>query len=319
MKSRFANTDELLSTLDFSRHRDDSDEGPPPDINLSEIKDRALSEVRKQNRRFQQSRQPALQFRPGEMLPPSYNMIVCTKTFMDFYQSDLCHGMVVAAIYYVSSTLWLQGQGPPLDDAAIAQQEHNQADSLRVLSSFYCQLLLSPVSGHLRVREERIFYETVIFFLDACACFAIRTENPDAVYELLGKLFRKDLQDPRVRQPPEFLPITEIVRRHWLSQRVPGKTRAEISPATLRGTTKLIEPLCRKERPATSRDEVTVFDIWQKNGLPQNTTIPVGAAVIAQADIIDLTPPKQSEGQVAEVLAAAAASAEAATSRKSDK
>jgi hypothetical protein len=164
------------------------------------------------------------------------------------------------------------------------------------------------------VREERIFYETVIFFLDVCACFAIGTENPDAVYELLGKVFRKDLQDPRVRPRPEFLPITEIVRRHWLSQRVPGKTRAEISRTTLRGTTPLIEPLCQKELPATSRDVPAVYDIWAKSGLPKNTSVPVEAETLPRAEIIDLTPPKPPENPVASVLA----SVEVSTSRKGD-
>jgi hypothetical protein len=152
--------------------------------------------------------------------------------------------------------------------------------------------------ARLRVREDGVFYETLIFYLDCCVCFAIHTENPDVVYQLLGSVFRKDLQDPRVRQRSEFLPITEIVRRHWLSQRVPGKTRAEIAHTTLQGTTRLIEPMCQRELPATSRGAPPPIDVWSKTGMPKNSKIPIGAKTLPRADVIDLTPPKTPEDPV---------------------
>jgi hypothetical protein len=292
-----------------ARRRNDADDGPPADISVGAIKERGLREVRQEQRRFVSARASERRQRQQDALPPSHGVVACTQTFLAFYGGDLCHGMVVAAICYVSATLWLEGQGPALGAAARAAQDRRQADALRVLASLYCQLLLSPRSAALRVREERVFYETVIFFLDVCACFAIGTENPDAVYALLARVFRRDLQDPRVRPRPEFLPITEIVRRHWLSQRVPGKTRAEISRATLRGTTPLIEPLCQRELPATSRDAPAVFDVWDADGLPRNACVPVRAETLPRADILDLTPPKPPENPVAGVLASVDAQA----------
>jgi hypothetical protein len=101
-----------------------------------------------------------------------------------------------------------------------------------------------------------------------------------------------------VRQRSEFLPITEIVRRHWLSQRVPGKMRAEIAHTTLQGTTRLIEPMCQRELPATSRGLPPAVDVWSKTGMPKNSKIPIGAKTLPRADIIDLTPPKPPEDPV---------------------
>jgi hypothetical protein len=292
------NTQDLLAHLQLvanaSNRKDEPEDETPQDVDLRALKSRALKEVRQQ-RHIEKFTRDARRGKGVEAGHTSHNMIICTEQFMSFVRSDLCDDLVISAIYYVSSTFWLKDQGPPLDSAGYAEQEHHQTDALRILSSIYCQLLMSPMSAHLRVREERVFYETLIFFLDACVCFALRTENPDAICSLLGQVFRRDLQDPRVRRRGEFLPITEIVRRHWLSQRVPGKTRAEIAHTTLQGTTKLIEPLCQKELPSTARDQPTSTDVWLKSGYPKNTRIPIGQKIIPRADILDLSPPKQAD------------------------
>jgi hypothetical protein len=54
---------------------------------------------------------------------------------MSFQRSQQCDDLVIAAIYYVSSTFWLNGQGNPIDEEALAEQERNQTDALRILSS----------------------------------------------------------------------------------------------------------------------------------------------------------------------------------------
>jgi hypothetical protein len=293
------NMKELLAHLQqiatASNKKDEPEDEIPPDIDLPSIKERALREVRQQ-RQIEKYARDHVHLKAKSAIPTSHNMIICTEQFMSFVKTDQCDDMVISAIYYVSSTFWLDGEGNELDEEGIAEQEHNQTDALRIMSSIYCQLLMSPLSHHLRVREERVFYETLIFFLDVCVCFALRTENPAKICELIAQVFRRELQDPRVRRRGEFLPITEIVRRHWLSQRVPGKVRSEIAHATRQGNTKLIEPMCQKELPATAREEPMSTDVWLKSGYPKNTKIPLGAKVIPRVDVIDLTPPKQPEG-----------------------
>jgi hypothetical protein len=242
----------LASMANYTNRKDEPEDEVPQDIDLVPLKQRALKEVRAQ-RKFEKFTKERRRGKTDESTHTSHNMIVCTEQFMNFYKSEQSDDMIIAAVYYVSSTFRLQGQGPELSQEERAEQEQIRTDSYRVISSIYCQLLLSPASAELRVREERIFYETIIFFLDAAVCFALRCENPDPIYELLGHVFRRDLQDPKVRRRGEFLPITEIVRRHWLSQRVPGKTRSEIPHSTLQGTTRLIEPLCQKTLNPTSR------------------------------------------------------------------
>jgi hypothetical protein len=294
----FRGTSDLLAHLanmaNYTNRKDEPEDEVPQDIDLASLKERALKEVRAQ-RKFERYAKEKRRGK-GDESHTSHNQVVCTDTFMAFVNSGTCDDMLVAALYYVSSTFRLQGQGPELTEEDQAAQEQIQTDSFRVMSSLYCQLLLSPASADLRVREERIFYETIIFFLDACVCFALHTDNPDPVYELLGQVFRRDLQDPRVRRRGEFLPITEIVRRHWLSQRVPGKTRSEIAHSTLQGTTRLIEPLCQKGPPPTSRSaDPGITDIWDRTGYPKNSRIPLGVKVLPWQDIIDLSPPKQSD------------------------
>lgn len=258
-------------------------EEEPKDIEIEALKERALKEVRQQYK-----------------YDKKHSQVCSTPAFLDFMKTELCDNMVVATIFYVSSTLWLQ-VGPELDDIAAAEQEQLQSDSFRILSGLYCRILLSPISSNLRVREERIFYETLIFFLDACACFAVHIENPDMVYELLAQVFRRGLQDPHARHKSEFLPITEIVRRHWLSQRVPGKNRAEISHSTLQGTTQLIEPMCQKEVSRNRNSPPPSQEVWDKNGFPKNTNVPYQDKVIPRTKIVNLTPPKQDDSTTSHV------------------
>lgn len=293
--------DELMDQIEIPAPLSPSDkkkkeEEEVTEISIPDLKERALKEVKQQKKIAQYEQNMMRTSNKGE-ISHSNNLIYCTKAFMEFYNSKLSDNMVIATIFYVSSSLWLK---PPncddLDDQSYAEQEKIQADSKRILSSLYCQLLLSPLSSSLRVREERVFYETLMFFLDMCACFATKIENPDEVYEILGEVFRKGLQDPHSRKRSEFLPITEIVRRNWLAQRVPGKVRAEIKHSTLQGTTELIEPMCEKELPMSDRGLPQTTDIWERNGFPKGTDIPINAKTIPNQMIIDMSP-KQTENQ----------------------
>lgn len=220
---------------------------------------------------------------------------------MDFTKTELCDNMILATVFYVSSTLYLDGYGPALNGAQLAHQEAIQADALRLLSSLYCQLLLNPTFSNMKVREERVFHETLICFLDSCACGATHIDNREKVFEIVARVFRKGMQDPRARKKAEFLPITEIVRKNWLSQRVPGKTRAEIQHNALKGTTDLINVMCQRELPAKNRDLPSSTDIWSKTGIPKNSLIPIGEKVISRDLIIDLTPPKTESSQPSKV------------------
>lgn len=281
------------------RDKKRTEEEEPTDIDIEELKARALKEVRQKKKIAQYERELQRETNKKGEITTSHNLIFCTQTFLDFYHSELCNNLVIATIFYISSSLWLQPpQVDELDDQSYADQEKIQGDSKRILSSLYCQLLLSPLSASLRVREERVFYETLMFFLDMCACFATKIENPDIIYEMLGQVFRKGLQDPHTRKKTEFLPITEIVRRNWLSQRVPGKVRAEIQHSTLQGTTDLINPICEKELPPSQRGMPASTDIWEKNGFPKGTEIPINAKVIPFQLIIDMSPKQAESNQV---------------------
>jgi hypothetical protein len=284
----------LASVATYANRKDEPDDDAPKDIEVAALKRRALKEVRQQ-RMFEWYEKEERKGKSEDSGHSSPNMIVCTDVFMNFVNTPTCDNIVIAAIYYVSATFRLKGQGPRLNEKAYAQEDRNRTDALRILSSLYCQTLLSPASSNLRVREERMFYETLIFFLDACVCFALHTENPDPVYELLARIFRRDLPDPRVRRRGEFLPISEIVRRHWLSQRVPGKTRSELSHSTLQGTTKLVEPICARELSTPLNRAPIAMGIWEISGYPKDTQIPIGATVIRRSEIVDLSPPKQTE------------------------
>lgn len=283
---------EQLQLISTKKRNRPEDEGPQ-DIDLNEIRSRAIKEVRAQKiyEQYRNKRETRQRPRTTETMTTSHNMVYCTKQFLDFTKTEICNNLVIASIYYVSATLFIEGEGPELTDEQFEAQQTKQTDSLRILSSLYCQLLMSPLSARMRVREERVFYETLICYLDACACFATHTENPEHVYEILAKVFRKGMQDPKARHGAEFLPITEIVRRNWLSQRVPGKTRAKMSREALKGTTDLISPMCDSDEQAATVAE-DGEDIWNPDGLPKTFSIPLDVSVIPRADIIDLTPPK---------------------------
>ena len=104
------------------------------------------------------------------------------------------------------------------------------------------------------------------------------------------------MKDPQVQTEIEFLPITEIVKKHWLSQRVPGKNRATIKHSTLRGTTKLVEPLVEKsegydrirmkggERAISTKPKRA----WDDNGFPLNTKVPYKSKAIPGDDIVQI-------------------------------
>lgn len=284
-------------------NRTEPEEEGITDIMLDDLKARAIRDVQKQKEyeKYELEKQNARKSKTDTSMQTSHNMIFCTKPFLDFTKTELCDNMILATIFYVSSTLYLEGHGPHLSAAQVAHQESVQADSMRLLSSLYCQLLLLPSSSSMKVREERVFFETLICFLDSCACSATHTENRELIYKIVARVFRKGMQDPRARHKSEFLPITEIVRRNWLSQRVPGKTRAEIQHNALKGTTDLIEVMCQRELPATNRGMPSSTDIWSKTGMPKNSLIPIGEKVISRDLIIDLTPPKNESSQPSKV------------------
>ena len=291
---------EQLQLISAKKRNREEDEGPH-DIDLNEIRKRAIKEVRAQKIYEQYRNKQETRGRPktaSETMTTSHNMVFCTKQFLDFTKTEICNNIVIASIYYVSATLYLDGDGPELTDEQFAEQESVQADAMRVLSSLYCQLLMSPLTARMRVREERVFYETLICYIDSCVCFATHTENPEHVYEILAKVFRKGMQDPKARHGAEFLPITEIVRRNWLSQRVPGKTRAHMSREALKATTDLIAPMCETEMPSWVMDTPSATDMWKPDGMPKESNIPLNVSVIPRAAIIDLTPPKNEAAKL---------------------
>jgi hypothetical protein len=205
-------------------------EEEPKEFPLTEAKLRALAQIRLVSKHDKDHQ----------------GFIKCTKVFTDFTQTEMCDNLIVAVVYYVSSSLFLTLY-PDLDPVSEQNQKIIQFQSKLIISSLYCQILLSPMSANFRVREERIFYETLIFFLNACACYSVRHEPTTVIYDLIAGVFRKDIPDPSSRRLSEFLPITEIVRRNWLSQRVSGMNRSEIPPVTLQGNTDLIgSVVCRK-------------------------------------------------------------------------
>jgi hypothetical protein len=226
--------------------------------------------------------------------------IKCTKWFVDFTQTEICDNLVVAAVYYVSSSLWLT-HIPDLGADVAAEQTRIQVQSKQIISSLYCQILLSPMSQNFRVRQERIFYETLIFFLDVCACYSIRYEPPDEVYDLIAAIFRRGIPDPNSRRPSEFLPITEIVRRNWLSQRVPGKNRSEIPHATLQGNTELINAVVLKDAHgdrAAAAAAASGEELWDERGFPPDTPIPYAEKVLNRDNLFVMPQPKHPDSGI---------------------
>ena len=280
----------------------------PKDMNLEDLKAKGMKEVENQKKRELEKMDKEKKARNkygkvGEIF------IMKSKEFVQFTKTEMCDEMIVAGIYYVSSSLALT-MGPPLDDDQIAEQEEIQGDSLKILSSLYCQLLMSPFSANLPVRSERIFYETLIFYIDACISFAIHTAPSDKITELIGEVFRGGIKDPQTQQEVEFLPITEIVKKHWLSQRVPGKNRATIKHSTLRGTTKLVEPLVeipeKHDRIRTRADARAPPPkpkrAWDENGFPLDTRVPFREKVIPGDAIVQIPQPKPTSEPISTVV-----------------
>ncbi|KAH0789668.1 hypothetical protein GPJ56_006170 [Histomonas meleagridis] len=155
-------------------------------------------------------------------------------------------------------------------------------ESKEILSHLYCQLLLSPITSNLKAIEERTFYETLILFLEACSYFSLQSDQAEEIYSIVSEVFRGDLKDPHSSPTPEFIPINEIVRRNWLSQKVPGKIRITNQVETLKRTTKLVAPLCEKELRS---DNESFRLVWNENGFPSDTVIPLNSKVLAQNEL----------------------------------
>jgi hypothetical protein len=272
-----AKTGRAMTARVETPNREDPPEEESKEVPLAEAKERALKQVRicsKHDKTHQ-------------------GFIKCTKWFVEFTQTEICDNLVVAAVYYVSSSLWLT-HIPDLDPDVAAEQTRMQAQSKQIISSLYCQILLSPMSQNFRVREERIFYETLIFFLDVCACYSIRYEPPDEVYDLIAGVFRRGIPDPNSRRPSEFLPITEIVRRNWLSQRVPGKNRSEIPHATLRGNTELIKAVVLKDAHGDGAGD----ELWDERGFPPDSAVPYGDKVLNRDNLFVMPQPKHADSGI---------------------
>jgi len=273
-----------------SNKEDQNEQEEPTDIDLEKLKEHGLNEVRVHLKREKS--------KYGKNVD---SFIRPSDEFLSFIRKDLCDQLLVASIFYASSTLALSSQFQD-DEIQYSEQEKKQAESFQILSSLYCQLLLSSDSSNLPVRKERIFYETLFYFIDTCVCFVIHTAPSEKIIDILAGVFRGGLQDPNSRKEIEFLPISEIVKKHWLSQRVPGKTRSTVSHSTLRGTTHLISPICDVVDPTETRTSVkrevsrnvfaktpSIKGNWDENGYPINTTIPFKAKLIPISSIY--TPP----------------------------
>jgi hypothetical protein len=87
------------------------------------------------------------------------------------------------------------------------------------------------------------------------------------------------------------LPITEIVKRNWLSQRVPGKNRSELSHSTLQGTTDLITSVVSKEL----RQKSVAEGKWDDRGFPVDSCVPYTIKVLNRENLFSVQPPKASE------------------------
>lgn len=286
----------------YSREHESGEEAR--DVTVEATKQKGIQEVKLQLKREKKKNGANSEF-----------YIRPTKEFLNFAKTTLCDQMIVSSIFYVSSTLALTLD---LDDEKRAEQEEIQADSLRILSSLYCQLLISPVSSNLPLRSERIFYETLIYFLDACIKYVINSAPDEKINKIIADVFRGGIKDPNAMRESHFEPIEDIVKKHWLSQRVPGKNRARIKHSTLSGTTKLIEPMVetpkkydavKKRRTMEESDdekdvfpEVTIkipMKEWDENGFPVDTKVPFRASVIPSSMIVNLPPPDQTSTSAA--------------------
>lgn len=278
----------------------------PTEIDLEQLKEKGMKEVENEKRRDEERMRKEIksQKKYGKV---SESFVRKSKEFVEFTKTPMCDQMIMASIYYVSSSMALT-IGPELDDDERAEQEEIQTDSYQILSSLYCQLLMSPISSNLPVRTERIFYETLIFYLDACITFAIHTAPPEMIIELMGNVFRGGIKDPQSQTQVEFLPITEIVKKHWLSQRVPGKNRATIKHSTLRGNTKLVESLVEttqdysKFNPKDRAVPVKQQKKWDNDGFPIETRVPFREKKIPINHLVVIPQPKPTSEPISTVV-----------------
>jgi hypothetical protein len=272
-----------VTTLSVKPEADVPDE-EPKEFPLTEVKERAISQIRMVSKHDRDHQ----------------GFIKCTKAFIDFTQTETCDNLIVAVVYYVSSSLFLTLY-PELDPVAEQQQTVIRSQSKQIISSLYCQILLSPMSAAFRVREERIFYETLFFFLNVCACYSVRYEPTDVIHDLVAGVFRKGIPDPNSRRQSEFLPITEIVRRNWLSQRVPGKNRSEIPHSTLRGNTELIGSVVQKE-VATGERAAATGEQWNERGFPVDSAVPYGDKILNREILFALPQPRDSDAAMSPLM-----------------
>jgi hypothetical protein len=108
--------------------------------------------------------------------------IVQTKVFRQFSSSQICKDLVIASIYFISSDQALKTLELIDDQKSEQEQELTRENSKKSISSLYCQLLLSPTSSNLSVREERIFYETLIYFLGTCVSDSLPQIKFDLIF-----------------------------------------------------------------------------------------------------------------------------------------
>ena len=245
------------------------------EVPLEEIKDRGISAIRT--------------FMKHDTTHQGF--VKCTKSFVEFSKSELCDHLVIAAIYYVSSSLFLTESEDLLDEDFEEEQMQIQAQAKQIISSAYCQLLLSPMAAKFKVREERVFYETLIYFLNACTCYVIRYEQTDTISELISAVFRQGISDPNTRKQSEFLPITEVVRRHWLSKRVPGKNREEVARTTVKMNTDLVGTVCDKKGLPQARGT----SVWDNQGLPEDSVVPYDEKIVNREKLFATPQPKPQE------------------------
>jgi hypothetical protein len=280
----------------FGNPRGRADDEDQKQISLEELKRFAVNEIR-QLKKYEEYEKATSRRKGTVAITTTHDVVICTKQFMAFTETDLCENMMISALFYASSTLALDGNGCPLTTEECEEQEAIKSESYRMLSGLYCRLLVStngqpfgPVN--MGIREERVFFETLIYFLGVCTCYALHVESREIVYAIFAKVFRRGIAEPRLRKPIEFLPITESVRRHWLAQRVPGKVRAEIKHASYQGTSDLIEPMCEKE--LNEGYSSSGSDLWQRDGTLKSQRLPIGRKSFPANLLIDLSPPPKT-------------------------
>lgn len=262
----------VLEGFEFPNQRKKNEpEEDTNEIPLEEIKERGIAAVQQIAKR-DTARQ---------------GFIRCTKPFVEFTKTDICDHLVIATIYYVSASLFLN-ESEELDEELEDEQMVIQAQAKQIISSSYCQILLSPMSAKFRVREERVFYETLIYFLNSCVCYVIKFDETDTISELISAVFRQGISDPNTRKQTEFLPINEVVRRNWLSKRVPGKNRSEVARATIKTNTELVSAVCDRKGLPQARGA----GAWDDQGLVEGSVVPCEVKIVNKEKLFAMPQPK---------------------------